>query len=231
MELTSSVRSAPPPYTSNLPDLDRLQQSQVSQGQTTQEYQQVGGQPRQTAPQQLLQPQQIMLQQAQQLHQLAPQHQVQQYPTFPQSYILQPQLQPFYYQYPPRQNFAFPVPFYPIPGPVFYHPFNPYQIPYIYQPHFPQAQPFQASPPQLNYPPLPFLLPFPAAQASSPPIQTQYQQQAQISTNDSMQILQAVSQAGFIHHPPAIIPGIPGVHQYPLIVRKEGGGRLLSRSS
>jgi hypothetical protein len=28
-------------------------------------------------------------------------------------------------------------------------------------------------------------------------------------------------QTGFIPHPPAVIPGIPGVHPYPLIIRKE----------
>jgi hypothetical protein len=31
-------------------------------------------------------------------------------------------------------------------------------------------------------------------------------------------------QTGFIPHPPAMIPGIPGLHPYPLIVRKEGSG-------
>jgi len=29
---------------------------------------------------------------------------------------------------------------------------------------------------------------------------------------------------GFMPHPPAMIPGIPGIHTYPLIVRKEGSG-------
>ncbi|PMD31192.1 hypothetical protein L207DRAFT_519466 [Hyaloscypha variabilis F] len=201
MEATSSVRSPPPPYTSNLPDLDFRQQGQHAQSQTVHENQQGSQKTQQGA-----------------LHQhpqLAPQYQFQQYPLSPRGYAPQPHSQPFYYQYPPP-SFAIPVPIYPIQGPVFYHPTVPYSTPYFHQPPLPQHQPIQFHPPQLTYQPLPPPFSFAATQPYSPAIQTQGQQQSQPNTNGI--------QVGFVPHPPAILPGIPGVHHYPLIVRKEGDG-------
>ena len=135
----------------------------------------------------------------------------QQYSTFPQSYIPQPQPQPFYY---PPQFQTIPVPVYPIPGPVFYHPH--YAAPYICQAAFqqPHSQTPQALPHQL-------IQPLPPTQPQQTPLPTQPQDLQ--NNNNDMQIVPS-TQAGFIPHPPAIIPGIPGVHQYPLIVRKEGDG-------
>jgi hypothetical protein len=42
--------------------------------------------------------------------------------------------------------------------------------------------------------------------------------------SNNMAIIPAPTQAGFIPHPPATIPRILGVHQYPLFVSKEGEG-------
>jgi hypothetical protein len=41
---------------------------------------------------------------------------------------------------------------------------------------------------------------------------------------NNITIIPAPTQAGFVPHPLVIIPGIPGVHQYPLFVRKRGDG-------
>jgi len=201
----SSTRSEPPPYSTDPPrGLDPPQQGQLRQ-QCQQEQQQQGQ--GQQAAQQHQQAQQAQ-QQQQQAARLA---YYQQYSTFPESYIPQPQPQPFYY---PPQFQTIPVPVYPIPGPVFYHPH--YAAPYICQAAFqqPHSQTPQALPHQL-------IQPLPPTQPQQTPLPTQPQDLQ--NNNNDMQIVPS-TQTGFIPHPPAIIPGIPGVHQYPLIVRKEGDG-------
>ncbi|PMD51680.1 uncharacterized protein K444DRAFT_636946 [Hyaloscypha bicolor E] len=210
MSPVSSTCSEPPPYSTDPPRvLDPPRQGQLRQ-QRQQEQQQQGQYQQGQGQQAALQHQQAQLaQQQQRASQLA---YYQQYPTFPQSYIPQPQPQPFYY---PPQFQTIHVPVYPIPGPVFYH--SPYAAPHICQAAFqqPQPQPLQA----LTYQPI---QPLPPAQPQQTPLPTQ-PQDVQNNNNNDMQIVHS-TQAGFIPHPPAIIPGISGVHQYPLIVRKEGDG-------
>jgi hypothetical protein len=130
-----------------------------------------------------------------------------QMPQQPQQFAQQYQQVQQYPTFP--QNFILQPQFQPLfhqPQPTIpiFHPFPPgtiispaFQIPIIHPiPFFPQ--PLQ-----------PLHLPI----APAPDLQ-----------NSNMRIIPAPTQAGFVPHPPTIIPGIPGVHQYPLFVSKEGEG-------
>jgi len=110
--------------------------------------------------------------------------------------------------------------------PTFQQDFIPQPLvqPLFYQPHFTPLPFFHPFSPALRIP-ISYPIPFP-----SQPIQPLHinrpepQALAPTYSQNNMIIIPAPTQAGFVPHPPAIIPGIPGVHQYPLFVRKEGQG-------